>query len=157
MRTFWLVDAKNNYPLAAEIYTGTQPTFNRSKGFAHELVMRLSKNFMKMNANITMDNFFTSYKLAEDLMEKETTIVGLIRLNKRELPRQFASIKEAADSGANKSIFCYSNSCELVSYTTRTGENVCLLSSAHATDGINVDSRKPLIVHDYNAIRCFVR
>lgn len=145
-----MLDAKTSYPLSAEIYTGIHDTVARSKGIAHELVLRLCKDYMFLGANITMNSFFTSYKLANDLIDKDTTIVGMIRLNNRELPEQFASSKEAAKRGPHKSMFCFSNSCELVSYTSRTRKNVCLLSTAHATEDINADTRKPLIIHDYN-------
>lgn len=150
IKIFWLVDAQNNYPLSAEIYTGTERNENRSTGVAYELVMRLCKDYMFLNANITMDNFFTSYKLANALAEKETTIVGTIRLNKREIPKQFSSISEATKRGAHGSIFCFSNACELVSYTTRSKKNVCLLSTAHATEQIDADTKKPVVILDYN-------
>lgn len=53
-------------------------------GIAHDLIMRLAKDFLYLGANLTLDNFFVSYKLAETLIEKETTITGTIRSNKRE-------------------------------------------------------------------------
>lgn len=101
--------------------------------------------------NITMDNFFTRFNLAKQLIEKETTMVGTVRLNKRELPTEFASIKEAKKRLVNSSIFCFSDECQLVSYLSNNKKNVCLLSTAHATEELNADTGKPLLVHDYNA------
>lgn len=75
-----------------------------------------------------------------------------IRLNKREIPRAFASSKEAKKRAANSSIFCFSKSCELVSYTARSKKkNVCLLSTAHATEALNEETGKQMVIHDYNS------
>lgn len=150
IKIFWAVESRTNYPLAAEVYVGTQPNQNRSTGVAHDLVLRLMKDHLYLGANLTVDNFFVSYKLAEDLLRKETTMVGTIRSNKRELPKFFTSADEAKKRGPNKSIFCFSDSCELVSYTSNTNKNVLLLSTAHATENVNESTGKPLIIHDYN-------
>lgn len=150
IKIFWLVDAKKNYPISGEIYLGTQPTEARNNSIAKNLVMRLSKNYLNIGSNITMDNFFTSYQLATELAAKNTTIVGTIRVNKRELPKAFASVAKAKERAANSAVFCFSNECELVSYVTRTKKNVCLLSTAHATEDLNPETGKPVVVHDYN-------
>lgn len=129
---------------------GTQPNDERSKGVAYDLVMRLSAPYLNMGTNITMDNFFTSYPLAIDLVAKNTTIVGTVRSNKRELPKSFTSLEAAKKRGAFSSIFCSSGPCELVSHTTNARKNVLLLSTAHATEEIDFKTRKPVIIQDYN-------
>lgn len=95
VKIFWLVDSKLGYPVSGEIYLGQQPNESRSKRIAHELVLRLSERYLNNGTNITMDNFFTSYSLAKDLAEKNTTLVGTIRSNKPELPKQFTSLEVA--------------------------------------------------------------
>lgn len=124
LKIFWLVDAKKNYPVSGEIYLGTQSNDARNISVAKNLVMRLSKNYLNIGSNITMDNFFTSYKLSRELAAKNTTLVGTIRVNKRELPKAFASIAKAKERATNSAVFCFSNECELVSYVTRTKKNV---------------------------------
>lgn len=151
IKIFWAVDSKTNLPVSAEIYVGTQPTDARSTGVSYDLVMRLCKDYLHIGTNITMDNFFTSYKLAIDLAKKDTTIVGTVRLNKRELPKSFSSIEKAKKRGVNTAVFCFSGPCELVSYTTKNSKNVCLLSTAHATEQLNDRTKKPTVIHDYNA------
>lgn len=37
-----------------------------------------------------------------------------------------------------------------MSYNSRTNKNVLLLSTAHATENVNEDTGKPLLIHDYN-------
>lgn len=150
IKIFWVVDSKLNFPVAAEIYLGTQPNENRSTGIAHELVLRLCDRYLNMGMNITMDNFFTSVPLAVSLAEKNTTLVGTIRSNKRELPKQFTSAEVAKKRGAISSSFCFSGVCELVSFTTHTKKNVLLLSTAHATKDVDPKTGKPLVILDYN-------
>lgn len=152
LKIFWLVDATNNFPVAGEIYVGTQPSDKMSEGVAYQLVLRLSKEYVNMGANITMDNFFTSYNLATFLAKKDTTIVGTIRTNKRQLPKAFSSAEAAKQREVNSSVFCYSNECELVSYITPK-KNICLLSTAHATGELNADTGKPVVIHDYNSYK----
>lgn len=150
IKIFWLVDSKLNFPIAGEVYLGTQPNESRSTGIAHELVMRLAHNYLNIGANITMDNFFTSIPLAQDLTEQNTTIVGTIRSNKRQLPKCSTSAAAAKLRGTNTSSFCFSDVCELVSYIAKTNKNVLLLSTAHATEEVHQDTGKPLVIHDYN-------
>lgn len=151
IKIFWAVDSKTNYPVSAEIYLGMQPNNKRSCGISHELVMRLCDRYLNIGTNITMDNFFTSYPLAKELAEKNTTLVGTIRSNKRELPKPFTSAELAKKRGSFTSAFCFSDECELVSYTNNTHKNVLLLSTAHATEEIDSKSKKPVVILDYNA------
>ncbi|XP_031635622.1 piggyBac transposable element-derived protein 4-like [Contarinia nasturtii] len=97
-----------------------------------------------------MDNFFTSVELAEALIELNTTLVGTIRSNKRQLPKQFTSLEAAKTRGLFSSAFCFSGCCELTSYTAKTKKNVLLLSSAHATEEIDSKTGKPKVILDYN-------
>lgn len=147
IKIFWLVDAETNYPLSADM--GLQSDQNGST-IAKDLVFRLMKEFFKLGANLTMDKSLVDLHLAGELIAKNTTMTGLIRANKQELPKIFKSAEEAIKRGQNKAIFYYSKSCELVSYTSNTNENVLLLSTAHATDEINTESGKPLAIHDYD-------
>lgn len=150
IKIFWLVDSKLNYPIGAKVYLGTQPNENRSTGIAHQLVLDLVQPYLNMEMNVTMDNFFTSIPLAEDLASQQTTLVGTIRWNKPELPKKFTSVEVAKNRGPNTSSFCFSGVCELVSYTSKANKNVLLLSSAHATEELNSNTGKPLVIHDYN-------
>ncbi|XP_036344164.1 piggyBac transposable element-derived protein 4-like [Rhagoletis pomonella] len=143
IKIFWLVDATSNYPLAGEVYLGAQPNEQRSTGIARNLVMRLSDRYLDKGVNITMDNFFTSYDLAEESLIRNTTIVGTIRGNKPQLPKLFTSSEEAKKRGVFESVFCFSKSMQLVSFTTHSKKNVLLLSTAHSSEDVNPVTKKP--------------
>lgn len=152
----WIVDAPTSFPLFGEIYLGTQPNEARSTGIAHQLVIRLANRWLNNGANITMDNFFTSYALGKDLWTNyNTTIVGTIRTNKREIPVPFSSAAQAKQRGKFASVFCFSDECQLTSYTSNTLKNVVLLSTAHQTENIDSNSRtkKPVVILDYNKFK----
>ncbi|XP_055909201.1 piggyBac transposable element-derived protein 4-like [Eupeodes corollae] len=89
IQIFWIVDAVNSYPLQGEIYVGQQPSDNRADGITHRHVMRLAKRYLGKGYNITIDNYFTSVPLLLELMSKNTTTIGTIKSNKKQLPKQF--------------------------------------------------------------------
>lgn len=87
LKIFALVDAKSFYMGNLEIYCGTQlhSLYNMSsKPF--DIVMRLLDKVTGSNCNLTCDNWYTSYPLATELLKKQTTIIGTLRKNKKEIP-----------------------------------------------------------------------
>ncbi|XP_039968473.1 uncharacterized protein LOC120780274 [Bactrocera tryoni] len=94
-----------------EVYLGAQPNEQRSLGIARNLVMRLSNQYLDRGVNITMDNFFTSYELADDLLVRNTTLVGTIRGNKPQLPKLFTSSEEAKKGVYLNLCFVFQNQC----------------------------------------------
>lgn len=153
IKIFWLVDATTNYPLAGEIYLGTQPGEQRARNIAHDLVLRLSDRYLDKGYNITMDNFFTSVPLAKELIRRKTTLNGTIRSNKPELPKQFTDSNEIKRREAHSTIFAFSDNLCLASYVSNTKKNVLLLSTAHADEAIDAKTKKPQVILDYNATK----
>ena len=150
IKIFWICDALNSYPLKAEIYVGKQPNEPRSVDYALNLVHRLSAPYINKGRTITMDNFFTSCKLAEQMLQKKTTIIGTIRSNKPDLPKQFTNKTEIKKRDANSSKFCFDNHLTLISYVPKRNKNVLLLSTVHNDDTVDLASNKPNIILDYN-------
>lgn len=89
IKVFWITDAHNSYPLKGEIYVGKQPNEMAQSNLSSKIVHRLSAKYINKGRTITMDNFFTSCDLAEQLLDKQTTMVGTIRSNKPDIPPQF--------------------------------------------------------------------
>ena len=108
--------------------------------------MHLSKNYLGSGRNITMDNWFTSYRLADTLLAKQTTIVGTLRSNRREIPPQAKKIE-----GRHKgdSVHFYNNDKTLCSFWDKKNVPVLLLSSMHK-NGVHLANDKPEIVSFYN-------
>lgn len=150
IKIFWICDALNSYPLKAEVYVGKQPNEIRSVDYALNLVHRLSTPYINKGRTITMDNFFTSCPLAEQMLQKKTTIIGTIRSNKPDLPKEFTNKAEIKKRDLNSSKFCFDNHLTLVSYVPKPNKNVLLLSTLHNDDIVDPDTNKPNIILDYN-------
>ena len=52
------------------------------------------KPFFKKGYNVTMDNFFTSGNLAENLKAEKTILLGTIRKQRKEVPKIEAMMKD---------------------------------------------------------------
>ena len=88
--------------------------------------------------------------LAEDLLQKKITLLGTIRKNKRELPKEFTCGK---NRGKYSSLFGYQKNMTLVSYVPKKNKCVILLSTMHndgAIDPDTGDTKKPEIITFYN-------
>lgn len=99
------------------IYVGQQPQGPfHVENDASSVVQRLIKPIDKSGRNITIDNFFTSIPLANDLfVNHRLTAVGTVRKNKPQIPQTISVVK---DRPVHSSIFAYGkvpNNCTIVS------------------------------------------
>lgn len=150
IKIYSLVDAKMFYTCNMEIYVGQQPigpykvqTDNVS------LLSRLCQPISGSNRNVTMDNFFTSMVVANKLLgDHKLTMLGTIRKNKRELPKEITQPTPRPDK---TSMFAFQEKATIVSYMPRKNKNVILLSTMHHNDDkLDEVTGKPEMVIDYN-------
>ena len=84
---FWLaVDVDTKYILNAIPYLGKEESRAPSQRLSDWVVMNLMQPYLGKGRNVTTDNFFTSYSLAKQLLQKKTSIVGTVNKVRRELP-----------------------------------------------------------------------
>ena len=145
-------DNKSKYLLRGIPYVGKKGTNTEDAAFGlgYYFTTELLKPYYNSNRNVTTDNWFTSIKLANDLLNCGITLVGTIRANKKEIP---VEIKSLSDRAFGSSAFLYTEDLTLVSYvpsTTKTKKkNVLLLSSMHSKPTLT-QSGKPEIINFYN-------
>ncbi|XP_046976366.1 piggyBac transposable element-derived protein 4-like [Vanessa cardui] len=157
IKIFALVDSKSFYTSNLEVYTGKQPEgpFNVDNR-PSALVKRLSTNILNTGRNITMDNYFTSIPLADDLVANHrTTIVGTVRRNKKEIPPCFLNIK---DRDKPSTMFGFGEKKVLISYVPnkKNKKVVLLLSTLHNDNKIDETTgaaQKPEIITYYNGTK----
>ncbi|XP_071052896.1 piggyBac transposable element-derived protein 4-like [Onthophagus taurus] len=143
IKIFALVDAKNFYNLKMEVYLGTQPDgpfkVSNSPG---DVVIRLISPISKSGRNITVDNWFTSIPLADNLLKNhKVTLVGTVRKNKREIPVEFQPNRTRA---VKSTLFGFTTTTTMMSYVPKKGKSVILLSTLHKDATIDKESENAL-------------
>lgn len=84
--------------------------------------------------NVTTDQLFTSIALANELASHDLTILGTIRKNKPEIPKEAQADKNRV---LLSSLFCFTKDLMLVSYVPRKNKAVLVLSSSHRQPDIS--------------------
>ncbi|XP_034048225.1 piggyBac transposable element-derived protein 1-like [Thalassophryne amazonica] len=142
-------DATSSYAWNLQVYTGKPDGGVPEKNQGMRVVLDMCQGLS--GHNITCDNFFTSYKLGQELLKRKLTMVGTIRKNKSELSPQLLTSKNRP---VMSSKFAYMADTSLVSYVPKKGKNVVLMSTLHG-DGIICDQEhhKTEIIMDYNATK----
>ncbi|KAL4104514.1 hypothetical protein QTP88_019809 [Uroleucon formosanum] len=149
-----LVDSRTFYTSKMEVYVGTQPDGPyKCENNPASVVKRLIAPIMKTDRNITMDNWYNSIPLAIDLLKNHnTTVVGTLRKNKREIPLCFLETKKRQ---LNSTMFGYDKDILLTSYVPKKNKNVLLISTMHEQGVIDPESeeRKPEVITYYNSTK----
>ena len=125
---FWLaVDVDTKYILNAIPYLGKEESRAPSQRLSDWVVMNLMQPYLGKGRNVTTDNFFTSYSLAKQLLQKKTSIVGTVNKVRRELP---PSAKKQATRYSTV-LLKTDDVATLTIYQCKPTKNVCVLSSLH--------------------------
>lgn len=129
LKIFWICDAKTWYPLYGIPYLGRERSGSaRRTNIALTTVSELCKPYYRTNRNITFDNYFTSYELAQHLKSNGLTCVGTVRKNKKFIPPQFLA-NRSREEGSN--LFGFRGSFALLSHVPRKNKAVIFLSTLH--------------------------
>ena len=145
-----MCDNGTNYVCNLQVYLGKEGGSAEQQQGAR-VVRDLTKTIHGSGRNVTCDNFFTSYELGKFLLEKNLTLLGTMRKNRKELPPEMLLQKRSAFD----SIFAFTPDTALVSYAPRNNKTVLLLFTMH--DRVEVDhdneAKKPFMVLDYNSTK----
>uniref|UniRef100_A0A1B6M557 PiggyBac transposable element-derived protein domain-containing protein n=1 Tax=Graphocephala atropunctata TaxID=36148 RepID=A0A1B6M557_9HEMI len=156
LKMFALVDAKMMYTANLELYCGTQPDGPFSlDNRPHAVVKRLTAPIHDSGRNVTMDNWFSSVPIVNELVtqNKLTVVDSYTKKNKRELPQEIVNTRHRP---VNSSLFAFGEQSMVVSYVPKKYRNVILISSMHDSDEIDDDAgdqTKPRIVTFYNSTK----
>ena len=147
-----MTDASSRYVLNIIPYAGRPKTGDRElPGAAQRIVHQLVAPYKGTGRNVTMDRFYTSVTLAEELLKDKLTITGTMNTSRREIP----GIMKAAKTREEKSsIFLFTQDLTMVSYVPKKNKSVILLSSMHHTCDISTEEhKKPEIIMFYNSTK----
>lgn len=139
-------DATTFYMVNAMPYVGAVIDKDDKESVPEYYVRKLSEPIYGSYRNITMDNWFTSIPMAQKmLVERKLTILGTLRKNKREIPKEcLAKVK------AGTSLFLHDSNKTLVSYSPKDNKKVLVLSTMHYDNGIDIATGKPNMIVTYN-------
>lgn len=143
-----MCDTGTNYMINAIPYIGKATNTNGLPQGQYYLT-ELSRPIHGTNRNITCDNWFTSIPAAKSLLLEpyKLTIVGTIRLNKREIPEE---LKNTRSRQVGTSMFCFDGYLTLVSYKPKPSKMVYLLCSCDEDAVVNSTSGKPETIMFYS-------
>jgi len=146
---FWiLAELNSKYCLNLKPYLGKDE--ERVTSLGTHVVMTLMEPYFGRGYNVTMDNFFTSVELAQKLLDKRTSLVGTLRLNRREIP-------VSSKLTTHDSVFYSCDSLNLVKYQAKPMKTVVVLSTLHKGAACQTDGKKkPEAVLYYNENKCGV-
>ncbi|KAJ4427618.1 hypothetical protein ANN_25266 [Periplaneta americana] len=142
-------DTKTKYMVDASPYLGKCTQTGRML-LGEFYVKELTKTLKSSNRNITVDNWLTSVKLADDLLKDKLTLVGTIRTNKPDIPPELHITK---NRNLRSSMFFFDKEKTLVSFKAKSNKMVILLSTAHDQPTLNENTNKPHIIDDYNTTK----
>ena len=148
LKIFSLADAGTAYFYNGIPYLGAAMRQQGALQIPTQQVLQVVQPIINSHRTITVDNYFTSMELADELLERNLTIVGTMRRNKRELPQNMLYARRI---DVQKTKFLYQRDKILVSYVPKPRKLVLLLSTAFQNEGqIDEDTGKPKIVLHYN-------
>lgn len=148
IKVWWVCDSQSWYPFQGQIYTGKAANGIRDKNQGKRVVKDLCKFFKGSVRNVTCDNFFTSYDLAQELMsEYRLSLLGTCNRIRRFLPAEFVNLK---DRELGSTLSAISNNVSLCSYASKKKKVVVLLSTSHYDQQVSDAQNKPQMILDYN-------
>ena len=137
-----LADAQSKYLCNGKPYLGRDLSRSRCSDLPGDVCLILLQPYYEKGYNVTTDNYFTSLKLAEELKQKKTTILGTIRKQRREVPSTELIMKDKELYASE--IFSLPSGCSLTIYKAKKRKVVCILSSMHRNANIDQCHKKKL-------------
>uniref|UniRef100_A0A1A8U1F2 PiggyBac transposable element-derived protein domain-containing protein n=1 Tax=Nothobranchius furzeri TaxID=105023 RepID=A0A1A8U1F2_NOTFU len=147
---FWLaVDVDTKYIFNGYPYLGKDPSHPTTQRLGEDVVLTLMEPVLGEGRNVTTDGIFTSLHLAHTLLEKNTSLLGIITKNKISLP---LSVHQKAHIYDTKVML--SERATLTIYQRKERKSVCILSTMHKSVEITEGpKKKPSTVQYYNRTR----
>ncbi|XP_049946398.1 uncharacterized protein LOC126432343 [Schistocerca serialis cubense] len=115
-----------------------------------DIVKRLVEPIKGTHRNVTTDNYYSSYPVAQHLLQNGQTFIGTSKKNKKEIPPEFLPNRSREIGNC---LFGLQNDFCLVSCQTKRNKAVLFLSPMHETAEIDTATGKPVVNLDYNATK----
>ena len=152
IKIVWLCDSETAFALNGVPYIGETTLTAAEKenmSISEAISMKTMRPYLNKGHSVTADNWFTTPSLATNLADHDTSLVGTVRSNNRDLPPK---AKTTAGRRKKSTEYFKSGNQILLSFWDKGTKPVLLLSTLHTT--VDVDSIDlPEIVQHYNATK----
>jgi hypothetical protein len=158
LKFFHAVDLKTKYLCNGFPYLGKCEERPDGEALAFHVVKKLVAPFENQGHTITADNFFTSLRVVNHLLDHQLSYLGTIRLNKRELP-DVATLMKSKTRYSSLFYKTANGKVSLTLYKAKPTKTVALLSSQHSHPVVTQpasEKMKPNVIEDYNHFKCGV-
>ena len=118
----------NKLWLQRSVHTGRQPGEGVKRNLESSIVHKLFPPLQHSGCKVTAGNFLTSEQLAESLLDKNFTLVGILRLNKPDIPPNMKTSKSREQYSTE---FGFKGNTTMVSHVQKKEKAVILLSTMH--------------------------
>lgn len=148
---FWVLsDVECRYIISLEMYAGKVGNTiqrNLSRNVVLRLIDQLPNN-IQQGRHVTYDRYFTDLKLADDLLERHMTSLGVVDHKRAFIPNELKVIRPNLYS----SWFYFTDAHVILSYQAKQNKPpIILLSTLHEfAEVLDDDKKLPAIIHDYN-------
>lgn len=123
VKVWCAADSATGYLLNFSFYTGKETACTHTDGLGYSVVMDLGQKYLGKFHQFYFDNFFSSVKLAEDLLRRQTYSCATIRTNRKGWPADMKSKKHKKDTTIMR------QKGNLVACLWQDKRTVCLLST----------------------------
>jgi hypothetical protein len=156
MKLYCVCESRTGFLVHFEVYQGAATRAEKRQqphGLVHALVLRLlqDSDLLDRGYHLTVDNFFASPALFQDLFEQNTTATGTVRRSRRGLPRNAISTRLTNQE------FVERRKGPLLCVAFQDGQQrpILLSTEAQAGSGTTINRRgeevqKPKVVLKYN-------
>lgn len=127
----------DGFTLNTIIYTGKCTKKTENLGHTHGVVLKLLTEYLHDNKILYCDNYYTSIGLAEDLLGKETKIVGTLRKNRKGIPTDLITQKLTKGQ-----VIGLENSKDVKIFKWKDKRDVLMISTVPEHDLISKQSKR---------------
>ena len=138
LKIFWSCESNTGYALNAIAYAGKEG--NRiHHNLAQDIVLKVVKPLYGTGRDICTDNYFTSYTLANQLLQQNLTLLGTVCRHRRNVPL----VLRQKDMYWSKFVFNHGDGICLVAYQAKRNKNpVILFNSSHSDPSVDSSESK---------------
>lgn len=148
IKILWLCCAESYYILNGVIYIGVGTVVPNENLTTFGVTMHLMQPFLNTGRHLTGDNWFSSMQLVDALREKDTSYIGTMRNNNRDVP----DIAKSTVGRQRKDtrIFYDEKGNAMVSFWDKGTKPVILVDSFHTNVPLPEINTKSCTVLEYN-------